>query len=185
MSRTIPFPPWLFVLLGMAAPPAAAQSGGPYFLSWSNVGGGGQFPATGGPYQLSGTTGQADAGPLGGGAYALHGGFWIPSPHAVTDAPSRPPVPVMFAARPPAPNPFRTTTSLAFDLPVGAQVQLTLYSVDGRLVRHLLERELAPGRHQVSWDGRDENGHAVHSGLYFARLRAGEFAATLRLVRLD
>ena len=56
--------------------PLRAQSGGPYDLSWSTIDGGGGT-STGGPYSLSGTIGQPDAGgPMTGGAYSLIGGFW-------------------------------------------------------------------------------------------------------------
>lgn len=55
---------------------AQAQSGGPYELSWHSIDGGGGT-STGGPFSLSGTIGQPDAGgPLTGGAYSLIGGFW-------------------------------------------------------------------------------------------------------------
>ena len=63
------------VALGGAAP-AAAQSGGPYDLTWSTVDGGGVMFSAGGSYALGGTIGQPDAGPLAGGSYAVLGGFW-------------------------------------------------------------------------------------------------------------
>ncbi len=67
--------PWplAVVLLALGASPAAAQ----YEISWWTVDGGGAMGATGGPYTLSGTTGQPDAGgPFAGGTYTLHSGFW-------------------------------------------------------------------------------------------------------------
>lgn len=65
----------LFCLLALALPsPAAGQSGGPYDLTWSNVGAGGS--ASGGAYTLSLTVGQPEAGAMSGGAYTLNGGFW-------------------------------------------------------------------------------------------------------------
>jgi hypothetical protein len=69
------FPLLLFCLLALALPSAAlAQSGGPYDLTWSNVGAGGS--ASGGSYMLTGSAGQPDAGALSGGSYTLTGGFW-------------------------------------------------------------------------------------------------------------
>ena len=65
----------LLCLLALALPTAAqAQSGGPYDLTWSNVGAGGS--ASGGAYTLDLTIGQPDAGALSGGSYTLTGGFW-------------------------------------------------------------------------------------------------------------
>jgi hypothetical protein len=78
------------------------------------------------------------------------------------------------ALHPARPNPFRGATELAFELPAAAAVRLAIYGVDGRLVRALVEGQAGPGPMTVSWDGRDEAGHAVGSGLYFARLEAGD-----------
>lgn len=74
------------------------------------------------------------------------------------------------ALHPAYPNPFRKRTELAFDLPALSDIRLAIYSVDGRLVRRLAEGQAGPGSVSVSWDGRDEAGHEVGSGLYFARL---------------
>jgi hypothetical protein len=63
------------LVMGLAAP-AAAQSGGDYDLTWSTVDGGGETFCSGGEYSLGGTVGQPDAGVLGGGDYALVGGYW-------------------------------------------------------------------------------------------------------------
>ena len=57
--------------------PARAQTGGGYDLTWNSADGGGVTFATGGPYSLGGTIGQADAGASSGGAYSLSGGFWF------------------------------------------------------------------------------------------------------------
>lgn len=63
--------------LACAAPIAAAQSGGPYEIVSSTIDGGGVSGASGGAFVLSGTVGQADAGPgLSGGGFAVAGGFW-------------------------------------------------------------------------------------------------------------
>jgi hypothetical protein len=66
----------LVILLPGSVAPAAAQSGGPYDLTWSTVDGGGWTFSAGGEYSLGGTVGQPDAGVLEGGAYTLAGGFW-------------------------------------------------------------------------------------------------------------
>lgn len=79
--------PWaLLPLLLLAPAPALAQSGGPYDLSWSTIDGGGHVFSTGGAFELGGTAGQADAGPLNGGSYTLSSGFWLCVTAAVTAA---------------------------------------------------------------------------------------------------
>jgi len=64
------------LVLSVGASLALAQSGGSYDLTWNTVDGGGATFSTGGSYSLGGTIGQADAGALSGGSYALAGGFW-------------------------------------------------------------------------------------------------------------
>jgi hypothetical protein len=73
----------LLVMAGLllAAPAAQAQSGGEYDLTWNTVDGGGT--SSGGGYTLTGTVGQADAGTLGSGGYAVGGGFWASFAEAI------------------------------------------------------------------------------------------------------
>ena len=76
-----------------------------------------------------------------------------------------------------APNPFNPRTELAFALASPVDAVLTIHDVRGRLVRRLLDRPLPAGRHAVRWDGRDDRGRAMASGVYLARLEA---AGTVR-----
>ena len=69
------------------------------------------------------------------------------------------------------PNPFNTTTQLHFYLSQVASVHLAIYNVQGQRVRTLVDAPLHAGAHQMQWDGRDERGHSLASGLYFARFR--------------
>ncbi len=74
------------LLLGalVASAPSFGQTDGHYNLSWSTIdGGGGQ--SSGGPYVLTGTIGQPDAGYLGGGNYELLGGFWVGGPLCIVN----------------------------------------------------------------------------------------------------
>ena len=164
---------------------AEAQSGGAYSLAWSTMDGGGQTSATGGAYRIGSTVGQPDASRIIGGLYTLSGGFWAATGQATVDAPVTEPIPLAFAARTAQPNPFRSTTTLAFDLPAARSVELVVHGIDGRVVRRLAQGEYDAGRHRAIWDGRDGRGHRVASGIYFARLVAGEFTSTQRIVRLD
>lgn len=72
------------------------------------------------------------------------------------------------------PNPFNPATEIAFTVPESAgRVTLSVYNVNGRVVRTLLNRELPAGPSLVVWDGCDDCGRALASGVYFARLAAG------------
>lgn len=173
-------------LLVCATRSATAQSGGAYNLEWNTLSGGGQTFATGGAYSLGGTTGQADAGSLAGGAYVLSGGFWGGSPVPTTGVePTADPRPRAFAARIAGANPFRQSTAVQFDLPAARPVAVTLFSVDGRVVRRLIDGHREAGRHTAFWDGTASDGRAVQPGMYFARVQAGPSTTTLRIVRVQ
>jgi hypothetical protein len=82
-----------------------------------------------------------------------------------------------------APNPFRSSTTIRYEVPGSVEARLDVYDVSGRLVRMLLHGDpVQPGLHQVTWDGRDEEGRRVATGVYFYRLRAGSFTRTGRMV---
>jgi hypothetical protein len=97
-----------------------------------------------------------------------------------TDTPL--PTPKTFALHPAAPNPFNPSTALRFDLPEGSAVQLEIVDASGRVVRRLVNGWRDAGAHRENWDGRDDGGHAVASGGYFARFHAGANRATRKLV---
>jgi hypothetical protein len=70
------------------------------------------------------------------------------------------------------PNPFNPSTTIRFGLPMNAQATLAVYNALGQKVRTLMARRLAAGQHQVAWDGRDDLGKQVASGVYFLQIRA-------------
>lgn len=87
-------------------------------------------------------------------------------------------LPAMAYMSPGFPNPLNPGTSIAFGLPQpGGHVSLRVYDVSGRLVRTLVDGELPPGRHSARWDGRDDAGTPVASGVYFYMLDAPGFSA--------
>ena len=63
---------------------------------------------------------------------------------------------------------------IKFSLPRQAEVNLHVYDVSGRLVRTLVSRTMTPGHHSERWDGRDQAGQSVASGVYYARLRVDQ-----------
>lgn len=81
------------------------------------------------------------------------------------------------------PNPFNPSTTVAFDLPAPAAVDLEIYDLAGRRVRTLLHADAREaGRHDVVWNGADDAGRTSPAGVYLLRLRAGEFRADQRVM---
>lgn len=80
------------------------------------------------------------------------------------------------------PNPFNPTTRIRFSLPQVEKVRLEVYDIQGNLVRSLVDYELYnAGNYEVEWDGRDNNGNKVASGIYFTKMHAGKFAQTKKM----
>ena len=82
------------------------------------------------------------------------------------------------------PNPFNPSTTISFALPENSQVILSIYNIEGKLVKTLLNEPLEPGYKQSIWDGTDSQGNAVSSGVYFYRLKAGGKVLTKKMVLL-
>ncbi len=83
-----------------------------------------------------------------------------------------------------APNPFSPSTALHFRLPEPARARIVVHDVSGRVVRRLTETRLAAGSHVIAWDGRDDAGHEVASGVYLARIEAGAVSASTKMLLL-
>lgn len=80
------------------------------------------------------------------------------------------------------PNPFNPSTTISFILPQPGAVNLSVYSITGQKVRTLVSGKLPAGAHSASWDGRDDSGRPVSSGVYLLRLKAGNMTATGRML---
>lgn len=167
------------------APRAMAQSGGAFDLTWNLIAAGGGAHSTGGSFDASGGMGQPSVRRSDGGTFTLLGGFWNVSPSGNVDVPEPSGTTVFsFGMLPPRPNPLVASTTLEFELARPVATRLTIYDVSGQSVRALINSRLDAGRQRVVWDGRNAAQQRVASGIYFARLEAGEFHAMSRLVVL-
>ena len=93
-------------------------------------------------------------------------------------------IPTEYALSQNYPNPFNPTTWITFGIPARAgevEVGLEIFTIAGRLVRSLVQNKLSPGSHRVQWDGRDNAGASVPTGVYFYRIRADKFTASRKL----
>jgi hypothetical protein len=90
----------------------------------------------------------------------------------------------VYAMKQNAPNPFRPETGIAYSLAERGPVRIAVYDVGGRLVRTLVDEVQKAGNHQAIWDGRDDHGKKLASGVYFVRYRAGGQAFERKAVLL-
>ena len=81
------------------------------------------------------------------------------------------------------PNPFNPSTVISYEVPNdGEHVRLEIYSLNGQLVRVLLDKEEAAGEYRITWDGRSDSGSRVSSGMYFYRIKAGSFVSVKKMI---
>ncbi|UCF04383.1 MAG: T9SS type A sorting domain-containing protein [bacterium] len=93
------------------------------------------------------------------------------SPHPVTLCQNRP-------------NPFNPSTEITYFLPTRGHVLLDVYDVGGRHIRRLVNKTQRGGYHSISWDGRNDGGGRVGTGVYFYRLRTGKRVLSRKMVLL-
>jgi len=82
------------------------------------------------------------------------------------------------------PNPFNPETMISFQLPHSEKVTLTVFNVQGKEIRTLVSSDFSAGTHQVKWDGRNNNGKIVASGVYLYRIDAGDFHQARKMLML-
>jgi len=102
----------------------------------------------------------------------------------VTDVP-RPTDPERFALHGNVPNPFNPKTVIQYEVPAGgAPIEIVVYDAAGRRVRTLARSRETAGNKQVIWDGRNDEGHLVATGVYFYRMTGGDFVRTRKMLLL-
>ena len=80
------------------------------------------------------------------------------------------------------PNPFNPETTIRFTLSHAENVEINIYNVRGQLIRTLVNGYVNGGRHNVVWNGLNDNGNPVGSGVYFYRMTAGEYQSVRRMM---
>lgn len=107
---------------------------------------------------------------------------WFGSGDAIKTEPDA--LPTDFALKQNYPNPFNPVTTIRYELPNSEKVHLTIYNTLGQKVRTLVSGQHSAGRYTVLWDGKDDAGRMVGSGLYFYQVQAGSFVKTAKMVFL-
>jgi len=91
-------------------------------------------------------------------------------------------IPRGYALQPNYPNPFNASTNIGFQIPSAGHVSLTIYDVLGRKVRYLVDRRQEAGNYIARWNGRNDQGQVVKSGVYFCVFEAGSQRQTVKMV---
>jgi hypothetical protein len=99
-----------------------------------------------------------------------------------TDAVSTPRLPLTLSQN--VPNPFNPSTTIRFYLPEKCRVKVVVYDVSGRMITSLADGDRPAGHHSLAWNGRDNLGKPVASGIYFCRLQAGKEMRSRKMVLL-
>ncbi len=82
------------------------------------------------------------------------------------------------------PNPFNPSTKISFNLAEGDNVIINIYDVRGKKVRDIINRYYDKGFHQIDWDGKDESGKSVSSGVYFIRMKTSDYEGVTKAMLL-
>ncbi len=80
------------------------------------------------------------------------------------------------------PNPFNNATAINFVVPRAANVQLAIYDLNGRLVKNLVNDRMDAGQHKIIWNGLDENGRTVSTGVYIYQMKSDDYQASKKLL---
>ena len=90
--------------------------------------------------------------------------------------------PESFALAQNYPNPFNSETVIEFNLPQFSEIELAVYDVSGREIKTILSGQLPPGTYSKKWNGTDNSGNALASGIYFIRLNSGQYSKFIKAV---
>ncbi len=82
------------------------------------------------------------------------------------------------------PNPFNPTTEIEFTLPKASQVNIQVFNILGQAVRSLIDDRFGPGVHRVRFDGRNDQGQPLATGIYFYRMTAGDYRQSRKMMLL-
>jgi len=111
--------------------------------------------------------------------------YWVnTATYGVDVDPDESLIPKKFALYENFPNPFNPTTQIAVDLPEAASTKITVWNIMGQKVATLHSGDLSAGHHVVNFDGRDQNGKQLTSGMYFYRVTAGKYNAIKKMTLL-
>ncbi len=155
-------------------------------MTWVTVNTGGQTQQVSTNYQAGLSLGQPVSGTSASTNYQTTFGFWNLSlglPTAVEEMPSEQ-LPEHFNLSQNYPNPFNPSTTIDFTVPKKGKVRIVVYNLLGQQVVTLIDQPISAGVYRAVWDGCNEAGHPVASGIYFYRMEADNFVTTKKMILL-
>ena len=178
ISRTIPL--MLVLYAGLAFQPAIYVFAQSYNIEQSVISssGGSAISAN---FGIASTMGQITSGIFNGNSYLIYSGFWAiqsQSPDGTVAIPRR------FSLSQNYPNPFNSSTQFLINLPIDEEVNFRLYDILGRSVKNIHSGALSAGNHRFSWNGKNDTGYLVSSGIYYATFSTPTFHKTIKLTLL-
>lgn len=132
--------------------------------------------------ELQNPNGNWSGGPVGDPSKVTNPGdpFSKPSPTSVAAEN----IPQQYRLLNNYPNPFNPFTTIIFEIPKEEYISLQVFNINGELIKTISQGEFNGGRHEMNWDGKDEYGNQVVSGIYFYKMRAGHFEKVQRMIML-
>ena len=82
------------------------------------------------------------------------------------------------------PNPFNPVTNITYGLPEDMRVMITVYDIKGRVVKTLVDSRQSAGHNSIFWNGTNDFGAPVSTGLYFYRIQSSNFSQTKKMIFL-
>jgi hypothetical protein len=148
-------------------------SQGSYKLGNYVIGAGGVTGAISSNNRLSGTVGQTAVDKVQGGQYKLSSGFWNPPVIilGIEDI-DKLLIPTVYELNQNYPNPFNPSTTISYGIPFVSDVSIEIFNVLGQRVRVLVSEKQPAAFYDIVWDGRNDLGAAVASGVYVCRMAA-------------
>ena len=138
-------------------------------------------------YILRGSFGQPTIGKISSANYIAYIGFWHPypiGPGIEEDLLFSRSIPIVFSLSQNYPNPVTRSTTIKYGLPQETDVDIRVFNSAGQQIRTLVKENQDPGYYKVNWDLRGVSGDQMPSGVYFYRIRAGNFVQTRKMVIL-
>ena len=154
--------------------------------TWS-VNAGGNIYSSSSDYKLSGSAAQPVTGNNSGANNCSYAGFWNPwVRQASTDVEEEEnqTLPLTFSLSQNYPNPFNPQTVIEYALPHESHVNIAVYNILGQGVRVLKDEVEEAGLKRVTWDGKNDEGSEVASGIYFYRVQAKDFVQCKKMLLL-